>query len=610
MPDLIKLLPDHVANQIAAGEVVQRPSSIVKELIENSIDAGATEITLLIKDGGSTLVQVIDNGNGMSDTDARMCWERHATSKIKKAEDLFELKTFGFRGEALASIAAVAQVEMKTKRNGDDAATFIRIEGSKVIEQSLIAAPIGTSISVKNLFYNIPARRNFLKSVSVETRHIMDEFVRQSLIYHEIGFSFYNNNQEVLKLPPTSFKIRTAEILSKGKEKDLLAVTENTDIVVISGYIGVPSLSKRTRGDQYLFVNKRFIKSAYFNHAIQQAFEGLIESDQFPSFSINLEIPPSRIDVNVHPTKTEVKFEDEKHIYNILKASIKKCLGSFVVSPAEDMFGMADINKLLNKNSPPTQNWGTQKSEHSFPKDFYNPFSHSVKPLQKNWNKIFEIPEETESPSSNLFHSTQEFISPNHSKIEWKIDSVFQLHSKYIVTIANKDLYIIDQHIAHELILYHTFKSNLQNKKGVSQQLLFPRTVELNMSLFHLAEELLPELGALGFDVRPFGGSTLIINGLPAELQKGDEVKILEQILEHYQNSGGDIKWSKHDSLAVALARQAAIASPSIQEDWVLQSIVEQLFELEHPFHSFDGKPVMLKIGIDFLYDSFKKQRI
>ncbi|MBL7811815.1 MAG: DNA mismatch repair endonuclease MutL, partial [Bacteroidetes bacterium] len=352
MADFIKLLPDSVANQIAAGEVVQRPASAVKELLENSLDAGATDIRLLIKDGGTTLIQVIDNGSGMSDTDARMCWERHATSKINTAHDLFALRTFGFRGEALASIAAVAQVEMKTRREKDDAATLIRIEGSEVLEQSLTAAPVGTSIAIKNLFFNIPARRNFLKTIPVESRHVMEEFQRQALAHPQVAFSMFNNGNEVFILKPATLAQRIADVLGRTKDTDLLELTEPTEIVSISGYVGIPSVSKKTRGDQYFFVNGRFIRSPYFNHAVQSAYEGLADPGSYPLFVLNLTIDPAKVDVNVHPTKTEVKFEDEKHIYNILKSAVRKALGSFVIQPDMELFGMGGLESFLNQPLP------------------------------------------------------------------------------------------------------------------------------------------------------------------------------------------------------------------------------------------------------------------
>lgn len=614
MADIIKLLPDSVANQIAAGEVVQRPASAVKELLENSLDAGAANVRLLIRDGGSTLMQVIDDGSGMSETDARMCWERHATSKIREANDLFSLRTFGFRGEALASIGAVAQVEMKTRRPQDDAATLIRVEGSCVVEQTITAAPVGTSIAVKNLFYNIPARRNFLKSISVETRHIMEEFQRQAMAHPQIGFSMFNNGAEVYDLKPGTLKQRIADVLGRKTEQDLLELNEETEMVSMAGYAGTPATSRRTRGEQYLYVNGRFIRSAYFNHAIQSAYDGLAEPGTFPLFVLFLHIDPARVDVNVHPTKTEVKFEDEKHIYNIIKAAVRKALGNFVVQPDLDIFGgMGGLESFL---SAPLQRDPLEGFQGPYgkpePRTGYNPFEQEqasyTRRSNQDWQKILGPIEQSDS-------MTVESRSPEEDSLlvkkqdEIQIEKLFSLHGGYLAARINGVLYVVDQRAAHLHVLYSRFLEGLQRGAGHCQQLMFPATLNLNPASLHAALELLDDFRALGFDVSHFGGHTLIINGVPAELTRGDETRILETLLEDYLQTEGDMKLRRHESLALSLARQAAVNSDTKLSDEAMQNLILQLFELENKQFGPDGKPVMIKFGPEFLFELFRKQK-
>jgi DNA mismatch repair protein MutL len=617
LSDVIKLLPDAVANQIAAGEVVQRPASAIKELLENSLDAGATSIRLIIKDGGSALMQVIDNGCGMSETDARMCWERHATSKIRAANDLFALSTFGFRGEALASIGAVAQVEMKTRRAEDDAATFIRIEGSKVIEQTLTAAPVGTSIAIKNLFYNIPARRNFLKSASVETKHIIEEFQRQSMAHPQIGFSMFNNNAEVYELKPTTLKQRIADVLGNKKENELLQIEENTEIVSITGYMGIPSLCRRTRGEQYLYVNGRFIRSAYLNHAIQSAYEGLAEQGTFPLFVVFMQIDPARVDVNVHPTKTEVKFDDEKHIYNILKAAARKTIGQHIVQPDAELFeGLGGLEDFLNKpiGSFPVIPSHEHRQAGSNPGS-YNPFTQDRQEYRRNnqqdWQKILGSVELTRHAESGI---NTDFVSKSTAELipdatDLQIEELFQLGNAYIAVKIRGELYVVDRRAAHVKVLYHKFLRNLELQKGYSQQLLFPGTVELNPALIHMALEMLDDLKSLGFDVSHFGGNTLMINGVPAEVNRGDEGKVLETLLEEFEETKGHVNNRKHDILALSMSRQAALRSNDNLDKESLKALVEQLFATPGHYFGPDGKPVIIKFGTEFLFELFRTQK-
>ncbi len=620
MSDVIKLLSDAVANQIAAGEVVQRPSSAVKELIENSIDAGASHIKLLIKDGGSTLMQVIDNGKGMSETDARMCWERHATSKIRKAEDLFSLHTYGFRGEALASIAAVAQVEMKTKRQDDEVATFIRIEASEVVEQRMEAASNGTSIAIKNLFFNIPVRRNFLKSISVETKHIFEEFQRQAMANPQIHFILFNNNSEIFNWTPKPILDRLADVLGKKDTKDFLEVQEITDIVEINGFVGSPQISKKTRGDQYFFVNDRFIKSPYFHHAVMAAYEGLIESDSFPTYTLFLNVAPEKVDVNIHPTKTEVKFEDEKHIYNLIKATARKALGTFVVQPDTEILGLENINQWLN-NTPQVPggfaNWSKIEQPSTEKQDSrYNPFNQDRKPYDRNANQDWQKILGSVEPHFNQLNSFLDNQQPPHQHqiIEKQSNDIallgsFNLADRYVVANIEGNLYIVDKRLAQQQILYHQYIQQLETMKGSTQQLLFPRNVELGPSHLAVALEIMDDLKYLGFDLGHFGGNSILINGLPAQISSCDEQKLLEQIIEDYLNTQGDVKLSKHQSLASSMSRQSINYSQNYTSNEEVKFLIKELFALTNPQFTFDGKLVFVKLTAETIFDLFKKNR-
>ena len=608
-----------MANQIAAGEVVQRPASAVKELLENSIDAGATQIKLLIKDGGSTLMQVIDNGKGMSETDARMCWERHATSKIRKAEDLFSLHTYGFRGEALASIAAVAQVEMKTKRKEDEVATFIRIEASEVIEQRIETAPDGTSIAIKNLFYNIPARRNFLKSISVETKHIFEEFQRQAMANPHIHFIIYNNNSEVYNWAPKSYLERLADTLTKKNTTEFLPLEEITEIVEITGFVGTPNISKKTRGDQYFFMNDRFIKSAYFHHAVMAAYEGLIDTDSFPTYTLFLKVAPSKVDVNVHPTKTEVKFEDEKHIYNLIKAAVRKALGTFVVQPNSEILGMENINQWLSKpnNLQQSHDWNRIEQPYTEKVDSrYNPFTQDRKPYDRNsnqdWQKILgsvepHFNQQTIQSSVGNFQQQDAFPATEN---DIAILGWFNLAERYVVANVEGNLYIIDKRLGHQHILFQQYFKQLEQLKGTTQQLLFPRNVELSPSHLAVALEIIDDLKHLGFDLGHFGGNSILVNGLPAQISSADEQKLIEHILEDYINTQGDLKLTKHQSLALSMSRQGVNYSQNFTSSDEVKFLIKEIFALSNPQFTFDGKLVFVKLTAETIFDLFKKQRV
>ncbi|MEY3716803.1 MAG: mismatch repair endonuclease MutL [Bacteroidota bacterium] len=615
-------MSDAVANQIAAGEVVQRPASAIKELLENSLDAGASKIQVLIKDGGSTLMQVIDNGKGMSETDVRLCWERHATSKIQKAEDLFHLNTYGFRGEAMASIAAVAQVEMKSRRAEDEVAQYIRIEGSEVLEQRADAAPVGTNISIKNLFYNIPARRNFLKSIAVETKHIVEEFLRQAMANPQVEFVYHNNGQLVYHFKSQSPKERVMETLGKKQGNELLSVEEDTDIVQIQGFVGAPGWAKRTRGEQYFFMNGRFIRSSYFHHAVASAYEGLIESDAHPTYALYLRVHPGKVDVNVHPTKTEVKFEDEKHIYNLIKAAVRKSLGSFVVQPNLDLGDFDHLDAFLRQpiaprsgaTPPQWQNGTPPSTEKRNPA--YNPFGDNGGGYQRNshqdWQKVLGSVEITQSRSSSQNTPNAEIFgpaSPNLSPEKDVVAGIFPLGENYLVANVNGQLWVVDKKRTQQHIYYHEYLQQLQAQSGLSQQLLFPRTIELPPAQIPLVLDLMQELQWLGFDLSHFGGNTLIVNGVPAILSQGDEQKLIENLLEDYQNTQGDVKLGKYESMALSMARHAAQRNPVMQTSEELQSLMQRMLSLPDYHTTLNGKTLYIEISANQLFERFQNQK-
>lgn len=598
--DCIKLLPDNIANQIAAGEVVQRPASAVKELLENSLDAGATEIRLIVKEGGTQLIQIIDNGVGMSPTDARMCWERHATSKITKADDLFNLSSFGFRGEALASIAAISHVEMKTKREVDDIGTLIRIEGSKIIEQGHTACLNGTQFIIKNLFYNVPARRNFLKSIPVELRHIIDEFTRVAMPHPQVAFSMYHNDKEVFDLKPGSPSKRVADLLGKRNDLDFLPVSESHDLLTVKGYIGKPEIAKKTRGEQFLFANSRFIKDAYIHHAIVNAFDQLISKDQYPTYILFLEIDPSRIDVNIHPTKTEIKFDDERAIYTLVKSAVKKALGQYVVIPELDFSDPNTFNPVafLKHDREPEAPKPVSKSSG------FDPFKtgSNMRGVQTSqWHKLFE---------NNYLETRDTSIQKSElipmEKRAIRISDAFQIADGFIVASKDGKLIIVDQRAAHERILYEKHLHNISRRSAPIQQLLFPRTLELSGPDYALAHDLLEEMKELGLDVADFGTNCLIIHGVPAETMKGTEKELLEGLLEHYKNNSIHFANDKRKNLAVSLAQNEAIFRTRSMEKEELVELLETLFDCEQPAIRPNGKAVYIELTSSYLSERFK----
>jgi DNA mismatch repair protein MutL len=613
MTDIIQLLPDAVANQIAAGEVVQRPASAVKELLENSIDAGADKIQLVIKDAGKGLIQIIDNGCGMSVTDARMCFERHATSKVKKAEDLFAIRTMGFRGEAMASIAAIAQVEMKTRRHEDEIGTCISVEGSQVINQEPVATPAGTQIAIKNLFYNTPARRNFLKSNPVEMRHVLDEFQRVALAHPAIFFSLHHDGVEVFNLPKGNLKQRIVHLFGNNYNERLVPVEEETTIINLKGYIGKPAFAKKTRGEQFFFVNNRFIKDSYLNHAVSSAFEDLLPDDSYPLYVLFIEIDPAKIDVNVHPTKTEIKYLDEKSIYAILKSAVKRSIGRYNISPTLDFDQETGFSNMISPKAvedivPPSINFNpdfnpfaaespSAPSNYSAPARGYEP-----KASTKNWGSLYEITQEPVVEQTAIY-------AADDAVLETKQKQYMQLHNRYIVSQIKSGLMVIDQQMAHERILYERFLVHLEDRKGASQQSLFPQTITLNAHDFELAKSLLEDIKSLGFDVREFGKNTLVVEGVPVDLGSSNinETQLFEQLIEGFKNSQQELKLSKRDSLARSLAKNSAIKAGTNLGQEEMNTLIDELFACKTPNFSVTGKPIIQTITLAELDKKFEK---
>ncbi len=590
--DIIKLLPDSVANQIAAGEVIQRPASVVKELIENAIDAGATQIDLIVKDAGRTFITVIDNGCGMSETDARLCFERHATSKITCADDLFAIKTMGFRGEALASIAAVAQVELTTRRKEDEVGTKIRIEGSKVIEQMPKPMSVGTNFTVKNLFFNVPARRNFLKSNEAELRHINEEFFRITIMNPEIGFTFVSNDKELFHLYPGTLKQRIVGLFGKDYDSKLLPVNQITESVTIDGFIVKPEFSKKTRGEQYFFVNRRFIKHAYLHHAVENAYKELIPQDCFPGYFLDIQIDPKEIDINIHPTKTEVNFIDVKLIYAIMHSAVRKAIGQNNLAPTLDF----DINP----------NMGIDFGEASrmdrpviTPKvDFdptFNPFKiNPIKHQQQNWRIAYDN-------TNDIVANTNIIADVKDDKpLDEEQKSLFiQLQQSYIVTTVKSGILVVDQHLAHERILYEKYLKEMETEVKASQQELFPHHISLNINDASILKELKPELEKIGFRIEAMNNTTFVINGTPVDCKGSDAISIIEKILEDYKTNMSGNQSDRKLNLARSLASQMAVKAGQTLNAVEMQDIIDRLFGCAVAEVAPNGKKIFTIINAD-----------
>ncbi len=616
MTDVIHLLPDHVANQIAAGEVVQRPASVIKELLENSIDAGATHIKVLVKEAGKTLIQVTDNGKGMSLTDARLCFERHATSKINSAEDLFSLKTKGFRGEALASIAAIAHVELKTMQDDDEVGTCIRIEGSEVVSQEACVTPVGTTLCVKNLFYNIPARRNFLKSDTVELRHIIDEFQRVSLAHPQIQFSLFHNGSELFQLPETNLRQRIVNIFGGKTNEKLVPVEEDTEIVKVHGFVGKPEFAKKSRGEQFFFVNDRFIKSAYLNHAVVAAFEGLLKDKAYPSYFLYLEVDPKSIDINIHPTKTEIKFDDEHSLYTILRSAIKHSLGQFNVAPVLDFDrdstldtpyefsqkGVSPPKVEVDPNFNPFQN--EKGGGYSSPNYRKERFSGSWESLysgmeQKDFSTpsaINQVEFESEEVTGKLFNQSEENNTGS---------TTFQLNKKFIVSTLKSGILVIDQHRAHSRILYEELLKNITVTSAVSQQLLFPLMLQFSTNEMKLLKEIKESLEQTGFIFSDFNKDSVEITGIPTLISESEVAILLEQLLSDLENEVPGSSFSQIDVLAKSLAKGMAVKSGNALNSAEQQNIVNSLFACKESSLSPYNKPIFITLTVDELDKKF-----
>ena len=602
MADIIQLLPDHVANQIAAGEVVQRPASVVKELLENAIDAGATNIKLLVKDAGKSLIQVIDDGKGMSTTDARMSFERHATSKIQKAEDLFNLNTKGFRGEALASIAAIAHVELKTKPTNEELGTCIKIEGSKIISQDFVSTGEGTSLAVKNLFYNIPARRNFLKSDTVETRHIIDEFQRVALAHPSIAFLLHHNNSEVYHLKSGNLRQRIVAVFGNKMNEKLVPIDEKTDIVAIEGFVAKPEFSKRKRGEQFFFVNNRFIKSSYLNHAVVNAFDGLLEQGAHPSYFLYLTVPANTIDINIHPTKTEIKFDNEKALYAMLRATVKHSLGQYNVAP------VLDFNRDANLDTP--YGYKSNSKGGSVPKISVDPDFNPFKEAQQQTTSFpFKNTKQTESWES-LYTGTiatdeQQTESLFEHQQEEKTQKTFQIQRKYVMSLIKSGVVLINQSLAHQRILYEQFLESITVKEANSQQLLFPVKISFSSAEIEMIYTMKTELENAGFSFDEFTKDSVTIKGIPVSVTESKITIILEELLNDINLEVPDASFSHFDVMAKSFARTLSIKTGTLLSGKEQESLVNNLFSCKEPTVSPFGKSTFKTLTLNQIDNLF-----
>ena len=601
MLDIIKLLPDSVANQIAAGEVIQRPASAVKELMENALDAGATQIDLIVKEAGKSMIMVVDNGCGMSETDARMCFERHATSKISRAEDLFAIRTMGFRGEALASIAAIAQVELKTRRKEDEVGTKIIIEGSVVKEQSLVPMQSGTTFTIKNLFFNVPARRNFLKSTQAEMRHIVEEFTRVTLMNPEIGFTLNSDGKEVYHLYPGNLKQRIMGLFGSNYEEKLLPVRQETDRVRIDGYIVKAEFAKKTRGEQYFFVNKRFIKHPYLHHAIENAYLEMIPKDSFPGYFLNIEVDPADIDINIHPTKTEVNFLDVKLVYAILHAAVRKAIGQHNLSPMIDF----DESPELNNDFGFAMGMSKPLTMPNVPMDpNFNPFRKESSPRETHWEGSYQPQRNIPSDDWRLLYG-ERTDQPNEStetKEAKSNNQYLQVNQSYIVTTVKSGMLVIDQHLAHSRVLFEKYLKELEGHCGVSQQELFPQGLSLNVNDASLIKEMLPDLENLGFVLEQANPTTFMINGTPSDAAGCDAVTLLEKILDNYKINRSDLQLDRKLNLAKTMAVQLAIKPQTRLSEMEMQNLVDQLFACNVAEVAPNGKKIYVILNMEDLF--------
>ncbi len=609
MSDVIRLLPDSLANQIAAGEVVQRPASVVKEMLENSVDAGAKNIKLIVKEAGKTLIQIVDDGKGMSITDARMSFERHATSKITSSDDLFKIRTLGFRGEALASIAAVAQVELKSKRPEDELGTRLIIESSEVKSQEPIATAAGTTISVKNLFYNVPARRNFLKSNPVELRHINDEFQRVALANPEISFSFVQNDLETYQLDAGKLSKRIVQLFGKNYQQQLIPCQEETDLVKITGYIGKPEHSKKTRGEQFFFINNRFIKNGYLNHAVARAYEGLLKEDYFPFYVLFIEIDPIHVDINVHPTKTEVKFDDDRMLYGVINAAVRQSLASFNVTPSLDFSADVSFEHL---------NLQREREAYTSKKDREYSSFKSVESNQERLAKLNELyasasqeeiatieQAEKEAVVPTVFSST---INEDNVPVEQEEKkSTYHLHDRYLLRQVKSGMVVLDKVSALERILFEQYQKSIHTGSGTSQSCMFPQQIALNPSDLALVKELKNEINQLGFEFEEMGERMIVIQGIPSELAPCNEKEVFEGLIEQYKFNAEKLDLPKNESLSRALAKRTATNRCNKLKVEEMDHLMDRLFACEQPNYTPDGNPTYVLVSLEQINEWFRK---
>ncbi len=609
MPDIIHLLPDNIANQIAAGEVIQRPASAVKELLENAVDSGATDIRLFVQDAGKSLIQVVDNGKGMSETDARMAFERHATSKIQNIDDLFHIRTMGFRGEALASVAAVSQVELRTRRPEEETGTVIEIENSRVVRQEPAAVPVGTSVAMRNLFFNVPARRNFLKSNPAEMRHIVEEFIRVTLAFPSVLFSLTSNGQELMHLEKGSLKQRIVQILGSSHTSKLVSVQENTDYLNIYGFVGKPETAKKTRGDQYLFVNNRFIRSAYLNHAVMNAYKEMIPGETFPLYVLFIDLDPAQVDVNVHPTKQEIKFEDEKIVYAFVQAAVKHALAQFSITPTLDFDLDPSIQHLDAVSKPVSE----EKKAAVASSSLYQTFSkknqaHFIEPTNKSelkhWKDFYE------APGIAAAGTAGEQAASGEPGIKTRIQPIEnaplqQLLNTYIATPTNRSFIIVHQQAAHERILYERFAAAAAGRQIPSQKSLFPATLTLSPPDAILLKELLTDLQLLGYLIEPFGKDSFIVQGTPADTGQGDEKATLENLLEQYKHFSSEIHFSRREKLIRTMAKQQAVKAGTVLDEKEMRTLVDGLFACTQHNITPGGDPTFIEFKKDYVEKLF-----
>lgn len=619
MPNLINILPLHIANQIAAGEVIQRPGSAVKELLENAVDAGATEIRLIVEDAGKAVLQVVDNGKGMGHVDARNCFERHATSKILGIDDLAIIKTMGFRGEALASIAAVSQVQMRTRTEEDELGTEIEIENSRILKQEPCACPLGTSISMKNLFFNVPARRNFLKSNVVELKHITDEFIRVALGFPGIFFSLTSNAQEVFHLDKGTLKQRLVQLMGSAYATKLVQVDEKTDYLDITGFIGKPETAKKTRGDQYLFVNNRFVKNAYLNHAIVSAYEELIPQGSFPFFALYIDLDPANVDVNVHPTKQEIKFQDEKLVYAFIKSAIRHSLAQYSIAPAID-FGLDSAIQQMDAVSKP---FTRPQQDEVRSSGLYKSFvgrnqAHRIESSSNlsNWKDFFDQApkmqvaeqstfEQFQPKPSNTIHSESNNGLPGALAVNGQ-SSIHQIHLSYIVFEQSNGMTILHQQLAHQQVLFEKFNASWQGKGMTIQQNLFPIAIQLSPTDTQLLQSILPDMLQMGYQLEPFGANAFLLQGSPADHPSDNNQAVIEMIIEDIKDGASALHRSYKEKIAKTLSRKHGVKAGTKLEEMEMLDLVERLSQCKSNVTHFDGKPIYVEVKNNYLSDIFR----